>query len=149
MWNSNVFTVTRVREFGSVTLQNDTFPIVITVTRVRDCAPVLAGNNTPSPHARSQEVDLLVCVDVVWALEAVVGSGVVFGVVVTKVDDPGRVVDEKLLLALAVLDPVEAHVDGFGSFLFDGFVGEPHRCSVVDLDRGGRLGMAHFVEGSS
>ena len=51
-----MFTVTRVREFGSVTLQNDTFgsvtlqndtfPIVITVTRVRDCALVLAGNNS-------------------------------------------------------------------------------------------------------
>ena len=117
--------------------------------RLRDCVPVLAGINTPSPHARCQEVDLLVCVDVVWALEAVVGSGVVFGVIITKVEGTGSVVDEELLLAFAVLDPVEAHVDGFGSFLFDGFVGEPHRGSVVDLDRGGRLGMAHFVEGSS
>ena len=61
--------------------------------RSRDCAPVLAGINTPSPHARCQEVDLLVCVDVVWALEAVVGSGVVFGVIVTKVDIPRSVVD--------------------------------------------------------
>ena len=59
---------------------------MFTVIRVRDCTPVLAGNNTPSPHARSQEVDFMLCVGVVWALEIVMGSGVVFGVVVTKVD---------------------------------------------------------------
>ena len=122
---------------------------MFTVTRARDCAPVLAGNITPSPHARSQEVHLLVSVDVMWAFEAVVGSGMVLGVVVPQIDVTWSVVDKELLLGFTILDPVEAHVDGFGSFLFDGFVGKPDGGGVVNLDGGGRLGMAHSNEGGS
>ena len=70
----------------------------------------------------------------------------VLGVVVPKIDVAWSVVDKELLLGLSILDPVEAHVDGFGSFLFDGFVGESDGGGVVDLHGGGRLGMTHFDE---
>ena len=77
------------------------------------------------------------------------GSGVVLGVLVPKIDVTWSVVDKGLLLGFAILDPVEVHVDSFGSFLFDGFVGKPDGGGVVDLDGGGRLGMAHLNEGCS
>ena len=70
----------------------------------------------------------------------------VLGVVVPKIDVTWSVVDEELLLGFAILDPVEAHVDGFGSFLFYCFVGESDGGGVVDLNRGGWLGMSHFDE---
>jgi hypothetical protein len=39
-------------------------------------------------------------------------------------------------LADAILDPIETHVHGFGSFLFDCFVGEADGGRVVGLQRG-------------
>ena len=41
---------------------------------------------------------------------------VLLGEVVTEVSASGFPINEKLALPGAVLDPVEAHVDGFGSF---------------------------------
>ena len=46
-------------------------------------------------------------------------------------------VDEKLILANPVLDPVEAYVDGFGGLVFAAFVGEAN-CSGVVNSNGGR-----------
>ena len=43
--------------------------------------------------------------------------------VVTKVSTAGFPINEKMALLGAVLDPIEAHVDGFGSFLFGRAVG--------------------------
>ena len=48
--------------------------------------------------------------------KAVMGRRVVLGEVVTKVSAAGFPINEKLALLGAVLDPIEAHVNGFGSF---------------------------------
>ena len=55
-------------------------------------------------------------------------------------------VDLKLFLCNMVFDPVESHIYGFGSLMFDLFVGEAVGGSVVDLDGGWWLGSSHFVE---
>ena len=44
----------------------------------------------------------------------VMGGGVVLGEIVTKVSAAGFPINEKLALPGAVLDPIEAHIDGFG-----------------------------------
>ena len=43
---------------------------------------------------------------------------VVLGEIVTEVSAAGFPINEKLALPGAVLDPIEAHIDGFGCFLF-------------------------------
>ena len=40
------------------------------------------------------------------------------GEIVTKVSASGFTIHEKLAFPGAVLDPIEAHIDGFGSFCF-------------------------------
>ena len=45
-------------------------------------------------------------------------------------------VDEELVLANPVLDPVEAHVDGFGGLVLDAVVGEANGSGVFNLDGG-------------
>ena len=46
----------------------------------------------------------------------------------------------------SVSEPVEAHVDGFGSVLSDGGVDDAVGCAVVGANGGRRLWMAHFGE---
>ena len=46
----------------------------------------------------------------------------------------------------SVLNPVETHVHGFGHFLSDAFVGDANGGGIINLDRGGGLGMPHFNE---
>ena len=46
----------------------------------------------------------------------VMGRGVVLGEIVTEVSAAGFPINEKLALPCAVLDPIEAHIDGFGYF---------------------------------
>ena len=53
------------------------------------------------------------------------------------------------ILLDAVTYPVKAHVDGFGSLLFEAGVGKADGRRVVDLDRGGWLGMSHFLEANA
>ena len=53
--------------------------------------------------------------------------------IVTVFWDP---VDEELVLANPVLDPVEAHVNSFGGLLLDAAVGEANRSGVFNLDGG-------------
>ena len=65
---------------------------------------------------------------------------------VTKVCCSWGPEDMELFLVHAVLDPVEAHVDGFGSYLFAGAVSNSDCGGIVYLDRCGWLWMAHFVE---
>jgi hypothetical protein len=48
----------------------------------------------------------------------------------------------KLALADTVADPAKAHVNGFGSFLFDSVIGDTGGGAVVRLDWGGGLGVA-------
>jgi hypothetical protein len=58
-------------------------------------------------------------------------------------------VNVKLALADAVADPVEAHVNGLGAFLFDGVVGDAGGGAVIGLYGGGRLGVAEFFKASA
>ncbi len=76
---------------------------------------------------------LLGGVEEVWPHSAVVGSRVMLGVIIGKIVCSGPPVDQELPLAGPVLDPVESHVDGLGSFLFDGVVGESLGSGVIDL----------------
>ena len=78
--------------------------------------------------------------------EAVVGGRVVLGVVISKIGHPRLPVDKELPLVGPVLDPIKLHVDGLGSFLFDGVVCKTLSSGVVDLHGGGRLWMAHFLK---
>ena len=50
----------------------------------------------------------------------VMGRRVVLGGVVGQIGGARAPVDVELALRLTVLEPVEAHVDGFGAALFDG-----------------------------
>ena len=52
----------------------------------------------------------------------------------------GPIYQEHILLD-SITDPVKSHVDCFCSFLFEPRVGKADGRRVVDLDRGGWLGM--------
>ena len=65
----------------------------------------------------------------------------VFGDVVGKIVATFLPVDAKLALVGAILEPVEAHVDGFRSALLDGAMDDSSCCGIVGLDRGRRLGV--------
>ena len=60
----------------------------------------------------------------------VVGRIVVLGEVVTEVSAAGFPINEELALPVAVLDPIEAHVDGFGYFCLIVLLAKP---SAVEL----------------
>lgn len=53
--------------------------------------------------------------------------------IITQVLGTGFPVDEKLALASAILKPIETLVYRFGSFLFDGTVGEIRGGGVVNM----------------
>jgi hypothetical protein len=55
-------------------------------------------------------------------------------------------IDMVLFLPNAVANPIEAHIHGFGSLLFDGFVGDTTGGAVVGNHRSRRLWVAQFVE---
>ena len=58
----------------------------------------------------------------------------VLGKVVTEVSAAWFPINEKLDFPGAVLDPIEAHIDGFEYFLFYCAVCETLQCRVVDTD---------------
>ena len=64
------------------------------------------------------------------------------GEVVSQVDSSRCPVDVELVLFNAVVEPVEAHVDGFGSVLPDGGVDNDVGCAIVGADGSGRLRMS-------
>jgi hypothetical protein len=70
----------------------------------------------------------------------------VFGEVVSFVKASFHPIDVKLFLADAVTNPVEPHVNGLGSTLFDSVIGDANGGVVVCLDRSRGLGVAHFFE---
>ena len=76
------------------------------------------------------------------------GRGVVLGEIVTEVSAAGLPINEKLTLPVAVLDPIEAHIDGFGYFLLYGAVCETFHGRVVDVDCSWWLRVPEFLEGS-
>ena len=75
----------------------------------------------------------------------VMGRRVVLGEIVTKVSAAGFPINEKLTLPGVVLDPIEAHIDGFGSFLIYGAVCKTFRGRVVDADLGWWLWVPEFL----
>ena len=62
----------------------------------------------------------------------VMGRRVALGELVTEINAAGFPINEKLALLGAVLDPIEAHIDGFGSFLIYCAVCKTFRGRVVD-----------------
>jgi len=56
--------------------------------------------------------------------------------------------DVELALALAIADPIEAHIHGFETFLFDGVIDDSTGCAIVHLHGCCRLDMAQFFQGS-
>ena len=71
------------------------------------------------------------------------GGPVVFGEVISIIVGAAFPVDDELALTFAVADPV-AHVDGFGTALFDCVIGNAGCGAVVGFDTRGELGMVHF-----
>ena len=71
------------------------------------------------------------------------------GEIFTDFSAAGFPINEKLTLPGAVLDPIEAHIDGFGSFLFYGAVCETFRGRVVIADWSWWLQVPEFLEGSA
>ena len=66
--------------------------------------------------------------------------------VVSKVLVTGFPMDNELALANTVADTVKAHVNGFGSLLFNGVVDDTFGGGVVSLDGGRWLGVAEFFK---
>ena len=70
----------------------------------------------------------------------------VFGEVVGHVVTAPSPVYKELALFDSVLNPVETHVDCFGSLLFDCVVDDAGRTCVVCLNGGWGLRVSHFLE---
>ena len=83
------------------------------------------------------------------AYKAVMDKKVVLGEVVTKVIATEFPINEKLDLPGSVLDPIEAYIDGFGSFLFDCAVGKAFCGIVVGADWSRWMRVPEFMEGSA
>ena len=81
--------------------------------------------------------------------DTVMGRRVVIGEIVTQVSAAVFPIDEKLNLPGAVLDPIEAHIDGFGYFFLNGAVCETFRGRVVNADWSWWLWVPKFLEGSA
>ena len=81
--------------------------------------------------------------------DTVMGRRVGLGKIVTEFSAAGFPINEKLTLPGAVLDPIEAHIDGFGSFLLYGAICETFRGRVVDADWSWWLWVTEFLEGSA
>ena len=68
------------------------------------------------------------------------------GEIVTKVSAYGFPINEKLAFTGAVLDPIEAHIDGFGCFLLYVAVCKTFCGRVVDVDWSWWLQVPEFFE---
>ena len=71
-------------------------------------------------------------VEEVFAHFAVVGGCVVFGEVIHKVVMCSGPVHMALLLVDAITDPIEMHVDGTGSVLGEGVIGEANGSGIIN-----------------
>ena len=80
------------------------------------------------------------------AYGAMMRGRMVFGKVISFIENALFPVYKKLALADAVMNPIETHVDGFGALLFDTLVGNTSCSAVVSLDRGRWLRMAEFFK---
>ena len=79
----------------------------------------------------------------------VVSRAVVFCKIVSQISFSWDPIDLELALGTVVLEPVEAHVDGFGSVLLDGVVEDTIGSAVVGLDRGRGLFVSQFSDGDA
>ena len=77
---------------------------------------------------------------------SVVGGAVMFGEVIGSIIFSSAPVNNKLVLFYSVTDPIETHVDGFGSTLFYSVVGDSSGGAVIGLDDSWGLGVSHFDE---
>ena len=103
--------------------------------------------DTPSQNVENYGIGQLSgWVQVRRAHKSLMGRRVVLGELVTKGSAAGLPINEKLAFLGAVLDPIEAHVDGFEYFLFDCAVGEAFSGVVVDADRNWWLRVPKFTE---
>ena len=66
--------------------------------------------------------------------DTVMGRRVVLGEIVTEFSAAGFPINDKLTLPGAVLDPIEAHIGGFGYFFLYGAICETFRGRVIDTD---------------
>ena len=73
----------------------------------------------------------------------------VFGKIIGAVGVARLPKDVKLSLSDTIPDPIEAHVDGFRLFLFDGVIGDAASSAVVGLKRCGWLRVAKFIQGNA
>ena len=89
------------------------------------------------------------CLQVGRSHNKVMGSRVVLCEVVTKVSVSGFPINEKLALPGVVMDPIEAHINGFGYFLFGCAVGEAFHGRVVNADWSRWLRVPELLEGSA
>ena len=118
--------------------------------------------STPSPWDSGSRIDtpsqnvgnycigqLISWVKVGRSHDTVMGRRVVLGEIVTDVSAAEFPINEKLTLPGAVLDPIEAHIDGFGSFLLYGAICETFRGRVVNADWCWGLWVPEFLEGSA
>jgi hypothetical protein len=69
-----------------------------------------------------------------------------FSEIISSVQNSSFPIDMELALADAVANPVEAHVNGFGSFLFDRVIGDAKGGTVVSYNWSRRLGIAKFLK---
>ena len=93
---------------------------------------------------------MLACISgwmqIMWLHKAMMGWWVVFCIVISHVFSSWLPVDEKLALLDSVSDPVESHVHGSRSALFDGVVGYAGSSGVVSFDWCWWLLMTQFCE---
>ena len=119
-------------------------------------------DSTPSPWDSGSRIDtpsqnvgnycigqLSSWVQVGRSHDTVMGRRVVLGEIVTEVSADRFQINEKLTLRGAVLDPIEAHIDGFGSFLLYGAVCETLRGRVLVADWSWWLRVPYLLEGSA
>ena len=78
-----------------------------------------------------------------------VGASVVFGWVVSQVCGSWCPSELELVLVDSIFNPVEAHVNCFGTFLFELTVDDAVRGAIVSCDCSGWLGVSQFDECAS
>ncbi len=77
---------------------------------------------------------------------AMVRRRMMFRPVVGVVRGAGAPVKSKLFLVdAAIPQPMETHIHGFDTFWLDPFVDDAFGSGIVDLNRGGRLFVPHFL----
>lgn len=69
--------------------------------------------------------------------------------IVCQVVGASAPVYEEVAFSHTVFDPVKSHIHSFGTALRDGGVGDAGGASIVGLQGGGQLRMAHLCQGGA